>query len=107
MSTKDLSTPFRIATSLAALILCWFSAVTIYAEATTPRAPGLGEALASHDQTSDAWPVDRPAAAALLRGDLLSDIALARAASILRLGKVAMSSEMRETQQHALTLAKQ
>jgi len=34
-------------------------------------------------------------------------MALAAAAPILHLGKVAMSSEMREAQQHALTLAKQ
>ncbi len=105
MSTKHLSTRFRIATSLAAVILSWFSAVTIFAEATTPRTRGLTEALAPHSQTSDAWLLDWPAAPPL-RGDLLSNIALAFAAPILELGRVAMPSEMRQAQQHALILAK-
>ena len=47
MPMKYHPTWFRIATSQAAVILCWFSAVTIFAEATTPRAPGLTEALAT------------------------------------------------------------
>ena len=106
MPMKYHPTWFRIATSQAAVILCWFSAVTIFAEATTPRAPGLTEALATRDPGPDAWLLDRPAAASL-RGDLLSDIAFARAAPILKSGKAATSSDMREAQQLALTLAKQ
>jgi len=105
MPMKYHSTWFRIATSQAAVILCWFSTVTIFAEATTPRTPGLTEALAARDTRPDAWLLDRPAAASL-RGDLLSDIAFARAAPILKSGKAATSSEMREAQQLALTLAR-
>src|SRR5438477_197462 len=104
MPMKYHPTWFRIATSQAAVILCWFSAVTIFAEATTPRPPGLTEALATRDPGPDAWLLDRPAAASL-RGDLLSDIAFARAAPILKSGKAATSSDMREAQQLALTLS--
>ena len=51
MPMKYHPTWFRIATSQAAVILCWFSAVTIFAEATTPRAPGLTEALATRERS--------------------------------------------------------
>ena len=63
-------------------------------------------ALASLDQTPNPWFSDRPAAASL-RGDLLSDDALARAAPILKSGRRSVSQEMREAQQHALALARQ
>lgn len=98
---------FRLATIAAAVVLSWFSLVTILAEALTPAPPELAPNTAqSAGPMSDNKPADWLAAAAPLRGDLLADVALARAVPVLDLGTPA-SPEMLARRQSALALAQQ
>jgi hypothetical protein len=98
---------FRIATLLMALVLGWFAIATIFAEALTPKAQHFSQDLAVQDPASHAWSADFAAAAAPLRGDLLADIALARAAPVLGPNKAVTSSETATSRERALATARQ
>jgi len=99
---------FRLATIAAAVVLSWFSLVTILAEALTPAPPELAQSAARQaGQMSDDQGADWLAAAAPLRGDLLADVALARAIPVIDLGTPAASPEVLARRESALALARQ
>ena len=96
----------KMGTIAGAAVLSWFSLVTILAEATAPAPPPLaanpGQPAGSmSDQSLAGW----LAAAAPMRGDLLADVALARAIPTMNVATATASSEARR--QSALALAKQ
>jgi hypothetical protein len=99
--------PFRIVTLLIALALGWFSIATIFAEAFTPKTSRFSPDLALPGAISYGPLADLVAAAAPLRGDLLADIAMARAASALGAGNVPPTREMIAAREPALATAKQ
>jgi hypothetical protein len=99
---------FRLATIAAAVLLSWFSLVTILAEALTPAPPDLAQSIARPAAgVSDEQPADWLAAAAPLRGDLLADIALARAIPVIDLGAAKPPPEVQTRRESALALARQ
>jgi hypothetical protein len=77
-SFSSFSGRFRVATLILALALAWFSIATILAEAMTPDPQGSMKVLNSKTQVSQSWLPVWPAATAPLRGDLASNVALAR-----------------------------
>jgi hypothetical protein len=98
---------FRLATIAAAVVLSWFSLVTMLAEALTPAPPPLApNADQPPEPTSDEQPADWLAAAAPLRGDLVADVALAHAIPVLDLG-APPSPEVLARRESALSLAQQ
>ena len=99
---------FRLSASAAAVILSWFSLVTILAEALTPAPPDLVQNVAQPTAAISAdQPADWPAAAAPLRGDLLADVAVARASPVIDLGRAKPTPEMLARRESALALARQ
>jgi hypothetical protein len=104
---KNVPDRFRIATLLTALVLGWFAIATIFAEALTPKTQQFSQALALPDPIPYGSLADWAVTAAPLRGDLLADIAMARAAPVLNLGKAPPSPEIMATREAALTTAKQ
>ncbi len=98
---------FKIATWFMALVLGWFAIATILAETLTPKTPHFFQDLALPDPMSYELLADWAAAAAPLRGDLLADIAMARAAPALNSDKAAASPEMTATRERALASARQ
>jgi hypothetical protein len=104
---KTLPDGFRIATLLMALMLGWFAIATIFAETLTPKGQYFLQNPALGDATSYGWLVDFAAAAAPLRGDLLADIAMARAAPALRSDNAQASSEIVTARERALATARQ
>jgi len=104
---KNAPDRFRIATLLTALLLGWFAIATIFAEALAPKTQNFSQALPLSDAAYYPSVADWAAAAAPLRGDLLADIAMARAAPVLNLGKAPPSPEIMATRERALAAAKQ
>jgi hypothetical protein len=105
---KNFPDRFRIATLLTALLLGWFAIATIFAEALTPKVQQFSQALALPDpKIPDGSLADWAVSAAPLRGDLLADIAMERAAPVLNLGKAPLTREIMATREAALTTAKQ
>jgi hypothetical protein len=104
---KNFPDRFRIATLLTALLLGWFAITTIFAEALTPKTQRFPQALALPDPIPYGSLADWAVAAGPLRGDLLADIALERAAPVLNLGKAPLTPEIMATREAALTKAKQ
>jgi hypothetical protein len=104
---KNIPDRFRIATLLTALVLGWFAIATIFAEALTPKTQQFFQARALPDPIPYGSLADRAVAAAPLRGDLLADIAMERAASVLNLGKAPPTPEIMGTREAALATAKQ
>src|SRR5690349_8150719 len=98
---------FRLATIAAAVVLSWFSLVTLLAEALTPAPPDLAPDTAQPAGPMSDQPTDWLAAAAPLRGDLLADVALARAIPLLDRGTSAPSPEVLARRESALALAQQ
>jgi hypothetical protein len=96
---------FRIATVLIGLALGWFALATILGEKLTPKMPQFPQDLALSDSPSSL--AEWAAAAAPLRGDLLTDVAMARAMPALGARKAPPSSEITATRERALALAKQ
>jgi hypothetical protein len=78
---KNVPSGFTITTWLTALALGWFAIATILAEALTPRTQYFSKDLPPPAPASDRSLAEWAAAAAL-RGDLLADIAMARAAAL-------------------------
>lgn len=104
---KNFPDRFRIATLLTALVLGWFAIATIFAEALTPKTQRFSQALALPDPIPYGSLADWAVAAAPLRGDLIADIAMERAAPVLNLGKAPLTPEIMVTREAALTRAKQ
>jgi hypothetical protein len=102
---KNIPDGFRIATLSMALALGWFASATVFAEMFTPKTQPFSQGVA--DPNSYGSLADWAAAAAPLRGDLLADVAVARAAPVLKLGKAPPSPEIIETRERALAAAKQ
>jgi hypothetical protein len=102
---KNFPDGFRIATLSMALALGCFAFATIFAEIFTPKTQQFSQDLA--DPISYRSLADWAATAAPLRGDLLADVAMARAAPVLNLGKAPPSLEMMATRERALAVAKQ
>jgi hypothetical protein len=101
---KNIPDGFRIATLSMALALGWFAFATIFAETFTPKTQYFSQdpaAPISYGSPTD-W-----AAAAPLRGDLLADVAMARAAPLRNLGKAPPSPEIEVRRERALAAAKQ
>ena len=103
---KDLPNGFRITTSLMALALGWFAIVTIRAEALTPRTQYFSKDLPPPAPASDRSMAEWAAAAAL-RGDLLADLAMARAASALDTGDEAATPQWLAARERTLRYARQ
>lgn len=105
---NDFQRRLRIATSLAAIVLGWFSLATIFAEALTPVPQHLSFNLAAQlAPISDGLLAQWSAAVAPLRGDLLADVAIMRAVPTLKLGKAPASPEIMATRESALSAARQ
>jgi hypothetical protein len=102
------STPrlFRLATLAMAVLLAWFAAATIFAEALTPRARPFSQNAAVPDSSASGALADWAAASAPLRGDLLANIAMARAAPALNAQPPA-SADIVALRQRALAAARQ
>jgi hypothetical protein len=103
---KNVPTGFGTATLLVALVLGWFAIATIFAETLTPKAQPVFQGLALPNPISDGSLADWAAAAAPLRGDLLADIAMARANPSLDPDKAPASPEMPATRARALASAR-
>ena len=104
---KDIADKFRIASPMLALLLGWFAIDTIYCESSAPKARLLTQEFAPGAPNSPASLVDWAAAAAL-RGDLIADIAMARAAPALVPGKAPPASpETAVARERALATARQ
>ena len=90
-----------------ALALGWFAIATIFAETLTPKT----QRFADDPGVQDAMSYDRlagfAAAGAPLRGDLLADMAMARAAPALNVNKGALSPEIIAARRRALAIARQ
>jgi hypothetical protein len=99
---KNVPGAFRIITSLIAVLLGWFAIATIFAEALTPRQDSTRP-----DAPSSGWLAEWAATVAPLRGDLLANIAMARAAPALATGKLGASPEIIAARERGLALAKQ
>jgi hypothetical protein len=97
---------FRIATLLLAVALGWFASATIFAETFTPNTKQFSQISPISNPASPGVLTDWAAAAAPLRGDLLSDIALARAVPAINQGKAPASPEIIATRESALATAK-
>jgi hypothetical protein len=102
---KNIPDGFRIATLSMALALGLFAFATIFAEIFTPKTQSCCQDRA--DPISNGSLADWAAAVAPLRGDLLADVATARAAPVLNLGKAPPSPEMIASRDRALAAAKQ
>ncbi len=92
---------------LMALALGWFAFATIFAETFTPKTQLFSQDLTLRDPASYGSLADWAAAAAPLRGDLLADVAMARASLVLGPGKAATSPEMTAARESALAYARQ
>lgn len=104
MAMKNIPDRFGIATSSIAVVLCWFAIDTIVAEALTPKPQPFAQELARAEPISGASLADWTAEAAL-RGDLVGDIAMARAAPALNRGTTAEPPEKAAARQRALATA--
>jgi hypothetical protein len=96
---------FRIVTWLMALLLAWFAIATIFAETLAPKPLPFSEYLAIQDASPNNGIADLAVRAAPLRGDLIGDIALARAVASLKPDKA--SPERTVSREHALAIALQ
>jgi hypothetical protein len=106
---KNVPDRFRIATLLIALVLGWFAMATIFAEAFTPKTQQFSHALGLPDPIPYGSRANWAAAAAplSLRGDLLADVAMERAAPVINIGKAPLTAEIMATREAALATAKQ
>jgi hypothetical protein len=106
--TNDFQGRLRIATLLTAVVLGWFSLATIFASAVTPAARQLTlDATSRPDPAQGGVWADWSAAVAPLRGDLLADVAVARAIPVLKPGKAPASPDIIATREEALASAAQ
>jgi hypothetical protein len=104
---KNASDGFRIATLLIGIVLGWFAVATILAEKLSPKTQQISQDLTLSDSSSSGWTTEWAAAAAPWRGDLLADVAMARAAPALGVHESPPSPEMIEARKRALASAKQ
>jgi hypothetical protein len=104
---KNVPDRFRIATLLVGIVLGWFAVATILAEKLSPKTLQFSQDLTLSDSSASGSAAEWAAAAAPLRGDLLADVAVARAAPALGAGKAPPSPEIIETRERALASAKQ
>jgi hypothetical protein len=109
---------FRIATLVMAVMLGWFAFATIFAEALTPKTPYFPTRYFSKDAAPQAAApreappfrgslIDRAAEAAPLRGDLLADLAMARAAAVANAGAGPATPDMSAARARAIGYARQ
>jgi hypothetical protein len=108
---NNIAKPFRLATVAMAVLLAWFAAATIFAEALTPKSRLFSTMLfaqnpAASEPAASGALADWAAASAPLRGDLLADIAMARGASALN-AQPPLSPGIIATRQRAVTAARQ
>jgi hypothetical protein len=103
---KNIPEGLRIAAPLLAVVLGCFAIDTLVAEALTPRAQPFSQDLLLANPTSSGSLADWAAAVAL-RGDLLADIAMARAAPALSRGQAADPAERAAARERALATARQ
>jgi hypothetical protein len=104
---KNLPNAFRITTLLMGLVLGWFAIATILAEALTPKTQFFSRDLAPPDPVSYRSPAEWAAAAAPLRGDLLADIAMARAAAAPGTGNEPATPQWLATRERTLGYVRQ
>jgi hypothetical protein len=100
-------TRFKIGAMTAAAILSWFALATMLAEAVTPGPRGLSASPAQPAAHAASAGAEWLAAAAPLRGDLLADVAWARALPQLQTTAVPLSSGDLEQRERALALARE
>ncbi len=104
-SMTSFANRFSLAALLLALLLGWFAITTIIAEALTPAARTFAQNLTADAISGGSlagW-----AAAAVKRGDLLADMAMARAAPVLRRGQGAAPPDQEAARGQALATAQQ
>jgi hypothetical protein len=101
---KNVPGGFKIATLLIGIVLGWFAIATIVAEKLGPQTLQFSQDLALSDSSASGPLAEWAAAAAPLRGDLLADVAMSRAAPALG---APPSPEMIERRERALASAKQ
>lgn len=97
---------FRITALLIGIVLGWFAVATILAEKLSPKTEQFSQDLTLSDSGPSGSIVEWAAAAAPWRGDLLADVAMARAAPALSANKSPPSPQMTDTRERALALAK-
>jgi hypothetical protein len=98
---------FRIVTVLLALVLGSFAIATIFAETLTSKTRRFSQDLALPEPMPQGSLADHAADVALLRGDLLADIATARAAAALDPNATADAPETTAARERALAAARQ
>jgi hypothetical protein len=98
---------FRIATLLIGIVLGWFAVATILAEELSPKTQQFSQDLTLSDSSASGSMAEWAAAAAPWRGDLLADVAMARAAPALGARESPSSPEIIEARERALASAKQ
>ena len=106
MSMKNVSDKFRIATLLIGIVLGWFAVATILAEKLSPNTLQFSQDLTLSDSSAPGSMAKWAAAAAPWRGDLLGDVAMARAAPALAAHKSPPSPEIILAHESALASAK-
>jgi hypothetical protein len=103
---KNVPDRFRIVTLLFGIVLGWFAVATILAEKLSPKTQQFSQDLTPSDSSASGSMAEWATAAALWRGDLLADVAMARAAQALGAHQSPASSEIIEADGRALASAK-
>lgn len=98
---------FRLATLLMGIVLGWFAVATILAEKLSPTTQPFSQDPTLSDSNTSGSTARWTPAATLWRGDLLTDVALARAAPALGAHKSSPSPDIIKAREGTLALAKE
>ena len=104
---RNIPSRFRIATLLIGIVLGWFAVATILAEKLSPKTQQFSQDPTLSDSGTSGSIAEWTPAAALWRGDLLADVAMARAAPVLGAHKSSPSPEIIKAREGAVASAKE
>jgi hypothetical protein len=104
---KNAPDRFRVATLLIGIVLGWFAVATILAEKLSPKTQRFAQDLTLSDSSAPGSMTEWAASAAPWRGDLLADVAMARAAPAFGAHESPPSPQMIKARERALASAKQ
>ena len=104
---RNIPNRFRIATLLMGIVLGWFAVATILAEKLSPTTQQISQDLTLPDSNTSGSMGQWTPAAALWRGDLLADVAMARAAPALGVQKSSPAPEIVKAREGALASTKE
>jgi hypothetical protein len=104
---RNIPDRFRLATLLMGIVLGWFAVTTILAEKLSPTTQQFSQDLTLSDSNISGSMARWTPATALWRGDLLADVAMARAAPALGAHKPSPSPETIKAREGALASARE